>query len=148
MGLTIAKIKAKLNQYMTITSGGFADEIYVTKFSTGVENNSLYKGHGTKTYDDPVETIGRVIIEPSDQVASLIGSTERFDAAFLWTRDELVKQFPTLGENLWITTNDIIVFNMNEYNLFRVYPTGKVQEECLLFIGLALTPRGKKRNAP
>lgn len=113
--------------------------------SAGPQNPYNYK---VKQYADPVEVTGRAIIEPTAELLSMIGKNLEYDAAFLWSRLELLTKFPTALENKWIDENDEVKFNDTLYKLIKIYPSGRIKNYCSLIIGVGKTHKGQVLNRP
>lgn len=133
--------------------------IYIKKFSglsAPAKTTNIYGrpdvtnpyGYQNSLFDAPVQTVGRGILKPTKEMFDGITTDKIFDAAFLWSRLELARKFPTLEENAWITEKDRLVFRNNEYSIVEIHPTGAISDQNVIFVALAQTQKGQTVGAP
>jgi hypothetical protein len=126
---------AVIRKYRTST-------ILVRKYvSSGVPDRF---GQAIPVYAAGLDVVGRAIHHPTKEQISFIGDAERYGAAFLFSRLEMLRKFPGLAEGKWITTYDRIVWNGNDYKLEKVQPSGQVGRTFSLVIALGNTPEGER----
>ena len=102
----------KVDNVLSLPPTGFGTTMSIKKFSSRVQSRPNPYDYGEKTYDDPVEVIGRAIIKPSEEVVSKYGGSKgTVDCLFVWSRLELIRKFPSGEENWWITDSDTVVYN-------------------------------------
>lgn len=99
-------------------------------------------GQAVPVYDGGTVVIGRAFHDPTQEQVTFIGDGERYGAAFVFSRLQLLKKFPALAEGKWITTYDRITWKGNEYKLDKVQPAGLIGETFSVVVALGNTPEG------
>lgn len=135
---SLAAIEAYVDN--TITKYRTTDILYYP-YSSGATD--LYKQR-TKSFGTAVTLIGRAIIRPTSEVLTVIGNGEVYDIAFLFSRSEMVRKFPTASEGEWMNVDGEIAWFNRRYKIERVTPTGQVSTTFLLVAVLAMSIPGAR----
>lgn len=124
---TEAKIDSVLTKYQTT-------EIQYYPYTSGPTD--VY-GQRDVTFGTPVTAVGRAIIEPTEEVITDIGRIVDIDVAFLFSRLEMLRKFPTAVEGAWMDDAGQLSWNGSRYRIVRTAPSGQIATKFLLFILLA-----------
>jgi hypothetical protein len=119
-----------------------ASVITVLKFASAGTPDRFKQSQATFSTGVPI--IGRAIHHPTKEQITVIGDGERYEIAFLFSRLEMLRQFPLLPEGKWVTTYDRISWNGNTYKLEKVQPTGQVGTTFSLVVALGSTAEGDR----
>lgn len=108
----------------TIANHTDAGSIGVVKYAGTVLDQ--YK-QGEPTYAAfAVPTTGRGIRQPNMDQLSMIGDGESVEIAFVWSRLELARRFPSAADPMKsIDTRDRLEFEGKTYRILSTHPTGK-----------------------
>lgn len=101
----------------------------------------IYKQR-VKTFGAPTTLVGRAILEPTKEQISVIGNDERYDVAFLFSRLEMVRKFPSATDGEWIDVTGEFSWWNRRYKIEKVAPSGQVGTTFSLVIALAMTIQG------
>jgi hypothetical protein len=102
----------------------------------------IYKQR-TKIFGTPVTLRGRAINNPTPDLISVIGNNERFDVAFLFSRNELIRRFPSADEGRWLSTDGEMSWFDRRYKIEKVKATGQVYVHFLITVVLGCTIQGQ-----
>jgi hypothetical protein len=97
-----------------------------------------------KVYGVPVPLVGRAIVSPTPELITVIGNNEKWDVAFLFSRVEMVSQFPLADEGEWMDTSGEMTWDGKRFKIGRAAPSGQIGEKFLLFIVLGTTIEGQR----
>jgi hypothetical protein len=103
----------------------------------------IYKQR-TKSFGAAVSLVGRAILNPTKENVSLIGNEERYDVAFLFSRLEMIRKFPTASEGEWIDVSGEFSWWNRRYKIEKVAPSGQVGATFSLVIALGMTIQGSR----
>lgn len=104
----------------------------------------IYKQR-TKEFGDPVTMVGRAIHNPTEEQITVIGNGERYDVAFLFSRREIIRKFPTLAEGEWGKGVDgEMAWWDRRYKIEKVQATGQVATHFLMVVVLGTTIQGHR----
>lgn len=109
----------------------------------GVTAADIYKQR-VPEFGTAVYVVGRAIHNPTPEIITAIGDGERYDIAFLFSRLEMKRRFPSAAEGDWINTYGKLKWRGREYKIEKVKPTGQVGEKFLLVVVLATTVEGHR----
>lgn len=98
----------------------------------------------TKTFGTAVTLVGRAIWEPTIEQISVIGNDEKYDVAFLFSRTEMTRKFPSLTEGEWLDVTGELEWNSRRFRIEKVHPSGQVQTRFILVVVLANTVQGNR----
>ena len=116
-------------------------DIYYYPYVTGAVDT--YKQR-TKTFGDPVTLVGRAILSPTKEQITVIGNEESYDIAFLFSRTEMQRKFPSLSEGEWLDVDGEMSWFNRRYRIIQVHPTGQVGVNFLLVVVLANSVPGAR----
>jgi hypothetical protein len=105
----------------------------------------LYK-QGTPQFGTAVTLVGRAIHHPTSEMISVIGNDERFGVAFLFSRLEMLRKFPSANEGEWIVDTGRMVWNSTTYKIEHVRPTGQLGETFAEVVVLGNTIDGRRET--
>lgn len=103
----------------------------------------IYKQR-TKTYGTPVTLVGRAILNPTNEKISVIGNDERYDIAFLFSRLEMQRKFPSASEGEWLEITGELTWWNRRFKIEKVAPSGQVGESFSLVIVMGTTIQGQR----
>jgi hypothetical protein len=103
----------------------------------------IYKQR-TKTFGTPVTIRGRAIHRPTPEQISVIGNGERYEVAFLFSRRELIRRFPSAADGEWVSTDGEVAWFNRRYKIEKVQATGQVSTHFLMVVVLANTIQGHR----
>lgn len=104
----------------------------------------IYKQR-TKTFGTPVSLTGRAILNPTSEQISAIGSEESYDIAFLFSRLEMKRKFPSADEGEWMQPDGEMEWrDGRRYKIEKVKPSGQVGIYFTLMIVLGNTIQGSR----
>jgi hypothetical protein len=103
----------------------------------------IYKQRAN-TFGTGVTVIGRAILNPTEEVISIIGNDERYDIAFLFSKLEMDRKFPSAADGEWLDTSGEISWWNRRYKIEKVHPSGQVGVYFSLVIVLATTIQGSR----
>ncbi len=135
---TEAQIQTKVDQVITQHR---TTAINYYAYVEGITD--IYKQR-TKTFAAPVELIGRAILNPTQEKLTVIGSGERYDIAFLFSRLEMIRKFPSADEGEWLDVSGEFTWWDRRYKISRVAPTGQVGLDFSLLVALGMTIQGQR----
>jgi hypothetical protein len=72
--------------------------------------------------------VGRAIHRPTKEAITVIGDGEVFEIAFLFSRLEMLRKFPSAPEGEWISSADQLSWQNRRYRILHVRPTGQLGE--------------------
>lgn len=98
----------------------------------------------TKAFGTGVAVAGRAIQNPTEEQVTAIGSGERYDAAFVFSRLELKRRFSSAAEGEWIDVTAEIGWNGRRFKLMKVRPTGQIENTFVLVVALGNTVQGDR----
>jgi hypothetical protein len=98
----------------------------------------------TKTFGTPVTLLGRAIHNPTEEQITVIGSGERYDVAFLFSRKEMLRKFPGVAEGEWMSVEGEMGWFNRRYKIEKVKSTGQVSTHFLIVVVLAATIEGHR----
>jgi hypothetical protein len=125
----------------------YGAETLILKYTgTIVEAGSPYD-EGEPVFDEPVTVLGRGILTPTKDTVSFLGSDERPEIVFLWTRAHLALAFPDLPDDQRVTTDDRVVYDGRLFTLVSVHRTGRMYEDTLLLAAVGKTLLGRARES-
>lgn len=96
----------------------------------------IYKQR-TVSFGAPVTVVGRAIVNPTEEQVTGIGKLVDIDVAFLFSRLEMVRKFPSASEGAWMEDSGQLSWNGSRYRIVKAAPTGQVSTKFLLFVALA-----------
>jgi hypothetical protein len=103
----------------------------------------LYKQR-TKSFGPAVTLVGRAIHKPTPEQLTVIGNGESYEMAFLFSRTELKRKFPTADEGQWLLTSGQLEWRTRRYSIEKVAPTGQVSTHFILVVALAESILGSR----
>jgi len=109
----------------------------------GVTAADLYKQR-IPEYGTAVSVVGRAVHNPTPEMISAIGDGEKYDIAFLFSRLEMKRRFPSAAEGDWIAPYGKLTWRGRTYTVEKVKPSGQVGEKFLLVIVLADSVEGHR----
>lgn len=126
---------------------------YITRFRTTPIQYLEYVsgavdryGQRDKTFAAPSpDLIGRAIHKPTPEKVTVIGQGEVYDIAFLFSRLEMVRKFPSATDGEWIQPEGRMVWRSNRvYKIEKVKPTGQTGETFSLVVVLVNSILGNR----
>jgi len=136
--VTEAQIQTKVDQVITAHR---TTEINYYGYVDGVMD--IYKQR-TKTFATPVSLVGRAILNPTSEQLTVIGSGETYNIAFLFSRLEMLRKFPTADEGEWMDVKGQFTWWNRRYKISKVAPTGQVGTSFSLVVALGMTIQGQR----
>ncbi len=133
-----AEIQTKVDEALTKYNSG---PINYFEVIPGVED--IY-GQSTPTYEAAVPLVGRSILKPTPEKVTVIGNGEMFDLAFLFSRLEMLRKFPSLDEGRWIDIRGEMTWDNRRTRIEAVRPSGQVEASFSLIIILASSIEGAR----
>jgi len=106
-------------------------------------STDIYKQR-TKTFGTGVSLTGRAILNPTQEQISVIGNDERYDVAFLFSKLEMDRKFPSASEGEWLDVDAEITWWSRRYRIEKVHPSGQVGQYFSLVVVLATTIEGQR----
>lgn len=134
---TEAQIQAKLDQLVTVKF----KTTPIQYFGYAPGPLDLYK-QKSKVFTAPILLNGRAILNPTKEVLSVIGNEERYDVAFLFTRAEMLRKFPTKVEGQWMDVSGELEWYSRRFKIEQVRPTGQTSTTFHLMVVLAMNLPG------
>ena len=98
----------------------------------------------TKTFGTAVSLVGRAILNPTNEKISVIGNDERYDIAFLFSKLEMDRKFPSAAEGEWLDVAGEMTWWGRRFKIEKVAPSGQVGTSFSLVIVLGTTIQGRR----
>lgn len=110
-------------------------------YSTGAVD--IYKQR-TRAFGAGVTLIGRAILNPTMEQISVIGNGEAYDIAFLFSKLEMDRKFPSASDGEWLDVDAQMSWWGRRYKIEKVHPSGQVGLTFSLVIVLGTTIPGSR----
>lgn len=95
-------------------------------------------GQRDKTFGTPsAEIIGRAIHNPTMEQVTIIGQGEVYEIAFLFSRLEMLRKFPSGVEGEWMAVEGQLEWRNRRYKIEKAKPSGQLGQTFSLFIIVA-----------
>jgi hypothetical protein len=125
---------------------------YITRFRTTPIQYLAYVAGAVDRYRQRDKTfaapspdlIGRAIHKPTPEKVTVIGQGEVYEIAFLFSRLEMLRKFPSATEGEWIQPEGRMTWRSRTYKIEKVKPSGQTGETFSLVIVLANSILGNR----
>lgn len=87
---------------------------------------------------------GRAIHRPTAESVTIIGQGEVYEIAFLFSRLEMLRKFPSGVEGEWMDASGRMRWRERDYKIEKIKPSGQVGETFSLFIAVANSLLGNR----
>lgn len=137
---------------MTEDNVQLAVDRYLTRFrTTAIQYLAYVPGpldrykQTDKAFSAPsANLVGRAIHKPTPESVTVIGQGEIYDIAFLFSRLEMIRKFPSAVDGEWIQPEGRMVWRNRTYKIEKVRPSGQVGTTFSLLIVLATSILGDR----
>ena len=142
-------INAKIAATLGLPPVGFGSRMGVLKYAGKVASAPNPYDYKQSKFSAPVEVVGRATVNPSAEVISRYGGTEKkYDIMFVWAVVELRQKFPAAQNLAWVSTDDQVVFEGNTYLLNHVKPSGHTYDDYTVVVAFGTTAKGVPLKGP
>lgn len=138
MKITETAVQAKVDRIIALYK---TTTIWYHPFLLGTPDVYLQQ---TKTFGTSVTLVGRAILRPTPETLSVIGNDEQFEVAFLFSRAEMLRKFPSAAEGKWIVSSGRMEWWSRMFKIEHIRPTGQVGEHFQLLVALANSLQGER----
>lgn len=136
--VTEAQILTKVDREITRHK---TTEIYYYPYVSGATD--IYKQRA-KSFGTAVSLTGRAILEPTQETLTVIGDGEEYDIAFLFSRLEMLRKFPTAEEGEWMSAYGQIAWWRRRYKIEKAAPLGQAGIYFAMMVILAKNIQGER----
>ena len=138
MSYTEAQVQTMVDNLIAVHK---TTSIVYYPYATGAVD--IYKQR-IQTFGTGVTVIGRAILNPTKEQISVIGNAESYDIAFLFSKLELDRKFPSASEGEWLDVDAQMSWWGRRYKIEKVHPSGQVGVAFSLIIVLGTTIPGSR----